>query len=559
MSKTEDPQEPEAGAEQGSEPSRTAGGPFAVIFAPDQAVWNEARRLVADKSIRVDDLAICCSQDPVMVIELLRVSNAMFFAGGRSPITSTKTAITRLGSDVVMVTLDKLKERIPIEDPAIAKWFETFRGRGRRTSILARILGEALARQLADDCQACGLFSFIGDMLAVAYFREEYVALAEENARSTVNFRLMQDRKFDVEAMGINYLRRQGIPEALLFAMERESRAPKPDRAMMKPLHFAAVELAEAFDSNRWEKLAPGKTLPPRSSLRLLGMTDSQYLKIYERASEYLFASRLLEEKHRRGGSDASYELPSGAPPPPSDQDALDSEIRDLIKGGSSPSEAQGSEDEKAPSGPRPTTIRSVPQPMQSPQHDPFNLKAAKEAPKTVARISKPEPIVRPPPIHTEKANKLVGAMTKGFDSAKTSEELLADLLRTLVDEGPFEKSAIIVVSKDRKQAVVVAARGPGIGNGQKLVLDDPLSPLAQCFSKVRSFSSRDNACSPWGSRNFALSPIDADHDTPVALYADCGDDGGLTFEARRVFRTVVEILNQRLPQLPGGIPVELK
>jgi hypothetical protein len=196
---------------------------------------------------------------------------------------------------------------------------------------------------------------------------------------------------------------------------------------------------------------------------------------------------------------------------------------------------------------------------MQSQQHDPFNLTAAKESPKSVPRISKPEPIVRPPPIHTEKANKLVGTMTKGFDSAKTSEELLSDLLRTLVDEGPFEKSAIIVVSQDRKQAVVVAARGPGIGNGQKLVLDDPLSPLAQCFSKVRSFSSRDNACSPWGSRNFALAPIDADHDTPVALYADCGDDGGLTFEARRVFRTVVEILNQRLPQLPGGIPVELK
>ncbi|MEZ4753703.1 MAG: hypothetical protein R3A13_05255 [Bdellovibrionota bacterium] len=62
----------------------------------------------------------------------------------------------------------------------------------------------------------------------------------------------------------------------------------------------------------------------------------------------------------------------------------------------------------------------------------------------------------------------------------------------------------------------------------------------------------------PFGSKAFALSPIDADHDTPVALYADCGVDGSITFEARRIFRTVVEIHNQKLPSLPGGIPVEL-
>lgn len=126
-----------------------------------------------------------------------------------------------------------------------------------------------------------------------------------------------------------------------------------------------------------------------------------------------------------------------------------------------------------------------------------------------------------------------------------------------LVD-GPYEKSALIVVSKDRKHAIVVAARGPNIGNGQKIELNDPLSPLAQCFSKVQSFSNRINEASPFGCKSFALAPIDADHDTPVALYADCGNDAALTFEARRVFRTVVNLLNQKLPTIPGGIPVEL-
>jgi hypothetical protein len=127
-----------------------------------------------------------------------------------------------------------------------------------------------------------------------------------------------------------------------------------------------------------------------------------------------------------------------------------------------------------------------------------------------------------------------------------------------LVDNGPFEKSALIVVSKTKRNAIVVAARGPMIGTGQKLDIDDPLNPLAQCFSKVQSFGNKESDLSPFGSKSFALAPINADHETPVALYADCGNDKAITFEARRVFRTVVEILNERLPLIPGGIPVEL-
>jgi len=115
------------------------------------------------------------------------------------------------------------------------------------------------------------------------------------------------------------------------------------------------------------------------------------------------------------------------------------------------------------------------------------------------------------------------------------------------------------VVSKDRKTAIVVACRGPTFGGGQTLQLDDPLNPLAQCLSKVQSFGRKNNNISPFGSKAFAVSPIDADHDTPVALYADCGENGALTFESRRIFRNVVEILNQKLPTLPGGIPVEIK
>jgi hypothetical protein len=204
------------------------------------------------------------------------------------------------------------------------------------------------------------------------------------------------------------------------------------------------------------------------------------------------------------------------------------------------------------------TTITTIASPLSDPA-DAFALNSSKTKEKTVPRVkASNSPVVEPPQMRTNKAAKVLSSVSTMFEGVKSSEELLTELLRMLVDEGPFEKSALIVVSQDRKHAIVVAARGPNLGNGQKLIIDDPLSPLAQCFSKIQSFGNKESPVSPFGSKAFALAPIDADHATPVALYADCGNHGSLTFEARRIFRVVVDILNQKLPSLPGGIPIEL-
>jgi HD-like signal output (HDOD) protein len=542
------------------------------MLPPDNAVWTEARRLAADKSIRVEDLAICCSQDPVMVLELLRVSNAMFFAGGKSPITAAKTAIVRLGSDVVIETLDKMKGRIPLADDETAFWFETHRSRCRRTSIVARILGEALSRTLADDCATAGLMLYMGEMLAVAHFGERYVQLADQLSKSGLNYRLAQDYRFDVEKMGVSYLRKNGIPEALLFAIDREGRSRSQDRVILKPLCWAAGELVDAFDSNRWEKLAPGKPLPPKSSLRMLQIPDNQYLKIYERCSEYLFAARLQEERRRLGDSAAQDSSQDQAPSETvqveqsASSDALQDDIQNLLRGTALPEEEEFDESEAEEDftpDPAPAPLKKSPPsaPPATPGSDEeaFGLAPSGTAVARPARGPAAKTKPKAPELVTARGKEVMQSMTNLLDAAKTGEELLSQLLEMLVKSGTFEKSALIVVSKDRKRAKVVAARGPNIGNGQTIIIDDPLSPLAQCFTKVKSWGNKGSKDSPWGSSAFAVAPIDAAHDTPVALYADCGAKGALTFEARRIFRTVVEVLNKKLPEVPGGIPVELK
>lgn len=526
---------------------KVGGRVLSAILPPDKIVWDESRRLVTDKNIRVEDLAVCASQDPVIVIELLKTANAMYFSGGRPPITSTKTAIIRLGLEVVTETLENLKKRPAFENEDVAHWFEIHRSRCKRASIVSRILAESLAKILADDCQAAGLLIAVGEMVAVAHFAEHYVKLSEDLSRSGINYRLAQDFKFDVEKVGLLYLRRNGMPETLLFALDREAILKTPERAIMKPLIMSAGEMIDAFDSNRWEKLAPGKTLPSKSSLRLLQMQDSTYLKLYERASEYLYSMRALEEKKRAEALRGVISFVSNIPNISTEisyEDPLEAEIQSILRGeGESQKETaflftpEESIEEKYSLNKEPKRTARVPRVVTS--------AGGNEVETTLGQTQ------------YAKASQIVSEFGSIMHSAKTSEELLSELLQMLVSEGVFEKAAIVVVSKDRKSALVVAARG--IACGQSIDITNPLSPLAACFSKVQSFGTMKSEHSPFGSNTFALAPIDADHDTPVALYADCGSNGSLTLEARRIFRTVVDILNQKLPNLPGGIPVELR
>jgi hypothetical protein len=97
------------------------GSPLTKFMPTDPPVWREARRLIADKSLRVEDLSTACVQDPVIVLELLKVASALYFSGGRGDITTVKTALMRLGSDVVTEQLDFMGQRPQIKNNEISQ------------------------------------------------------------------------------------------------------------------------------------------------------------------------------------------------------------------------------------------------------------------------------------------------------------------------------------------------------------------------------------------------------------------------------------------------------
>lgn len=158
--------------------------------------------------------------------------------------------------------------------------------------------------------------------------------------------------------------------------------------------------------------------------------------------------------------------------------------------------------------------------------------------------------------IAIKSAHKKLVKVTRKLAQAKSKEELLLNLLSSLVESSEFENAALVVVSKNRHHALVVAARGPKIKIGEKLDLNDPLNPLRLCITKIQSFTDGFEDVL-FGSKSYALSPVNINHETPVALYADCGDEGSISFESRRIFRNVVDIINEKLPTLDGGIPSE--
>ena len=143
--------------------------------------------------------------------------------------------------------------------------------------------------------------------------------------------------------------------------------------------------------------------------------------------------------------------------------------------------------------------------------------------------------------------------------AAESVENLVEELVNLLLIEGPFERIALLELETESGHAIPVYVRGKvEQQEASEVAVTDKDSLLLRPSLLVRSFEDRENSCSPFGSRAFALAPIDAVQNSPVALYADSGQDVVLSLDARRIFRVVSELMNGRVRKLPGSIPKDI-
>ena len=273
-------------------PAKGLSAVYQLRLPPRFTVWEAAIASIKDSKLRVSALVEVAYKDPVLVIELLKAAGSVLYSGDKSSVVTVKGAIERLGAEGAAKSCElTLSTASPILDNQVSEWFEVFRKKSVKVGTVARMLAEVLAPTLVEDCQLAGELVHVGNMLAVLHFGEAYVKMAADANYTKVLYRLEKDHQFNVETVGVNYLRKNGIPELVLFAIDEKATVKAPARTIMKPLIAAATELVQAFDDEKLDKLAPGATIPVKSAIRILKISDAQYATVYERVSNYLKAT----------------------------------------------------------------------------------------------------------------------------------------------------------------------------------------------------------------------------------------------------------------------------
>ncbi len=138
----------------------------------------------------------------------------------------------------------------------------------------------------------------------------------------------------------------------------------------------------------------------------------------------------------------------------------------------------------------------------------------------------------------------------------------LADL--TADAEAMFEVVLETMTDRHFYRAALLAQRGGSIrveyAVGENI--DTPAEyDLSENLSdpptkKIATFQAEQMTRSPYSCKSYALAPLDIRQlDYPVVLYADAGEQKALKLSQRILFREVAELLNERLREVPGGIP----
>lgn len=479
---------------------------LSVYLPVTPEVLNEAIRLASDKNTRVENLSLCISQDPVITLEILKQVNTAYFSSNTQTCSSLKKAITKLGLDATQSVLEGLESRTHSISPEIDELVTFYKDKCKRASVISKIITNQLTdKTVEEECIISSLFLYIGYIVTIVYLGENFISLTKECATENI-LRYQLEKRFNiiVSSLSLSYAKHNGMPQKIVSGLDRDyCKKNDPSLALIRQVVWSAYELVEAFDSDKWKKYAPSEVLPMKSMIRTLGFSEDKYSKIYEKASSFFISYKMLNDKK-----------------------IFNKKLNEK------------------------NNIK-----FKEKKFD-LDNKDTKKQPKPKSKIS--NIVIETKKSNSPKNNIFISNAAKVLDNSTTSENAITNILELLVDSDIFEKAAIMVVSNDKKKALVVCSRGP-IGNGQEIDITDPLSPIAQSFTKVQSFGTKESENSPFGSKSYAIAPVAVEHSTPVILYADCGKNESLPFVSRRIFRNALDLLNEKLPELQGSIPVELK
>lgn len=263
--------------------------PSTIPLQPDFAVLMQARLDAGQHNVLMRKLANLMLNDPVLTIEILQTANSAVYGAGQT--LDLDGALSRLGSQKIIAELTEIMTREKIEDEDMASIFEDLRYNCRRTSNVALIVTSILRSPLAPLAKLAGLFSDIGNMVALMTLGKKYVDIAKANKRKNIPYRLEKDHNINLEKIRTKFLRMKGLPDRMLLVYDLEMNLKAATDVDLRACVRTAIELVDAYDSEKWDTYSPQKPIPARSDLRLLKVTPVQHERIYTACSEYFKAA----------------------------------------------------------------------------------------------------------------------------------------------------------------------------------------------------------------------------------------------------------------------------
>ena len=340
---------------------------------------------------------------------------------------------------------------------------------------------------------------------------------------------LQSNFSFDPTKVQLEYFKNKSLPGLIFFAFDKELKCNTNAQSSLRFIVDAASEMAEAQADNKLDRYRYFNKLPTKSSLRLLKINENAYEAIFEEIEEAL-GIVVSREPEVAGVEDSKEEEIAEFVPPEAIHHSLEESSTTFF------------------SRRAPTLIMD-----RSELVNYFTQSGS------TVFIEKASDVIEQERNELSSSSEaIVGMLQSLCQNATSTKELIKDLMEIVTEKGPFSRTAIIEITENRKEAFIHTAVGEDFDKLEKfqmLAVKDSLSPLSIGCTKVQSFNSKNNPdnISPFGITSYAISPIKTNSMPQLVFYADCGTEKPLPFEARKVFRLAVAILNQTLPNLTNA------
>jgi hypothetical protein len=455
--------------------------------------------------ITPEQVADLFSEDPVLTLIVLREANRK---EGRNTCT-IEDAVKVLNRDRLMDLLQRSTNQCGELSKDLQKALRGFQRKSHLTAKTAKMISQLVAGEYGASALTCATLLYVGEILALTSLGNRLAFIAQsQTTQRNLRQETLNQLDFSMSQAESAFLTGIGIP-ADIHPLTPSALAEADDKTRLTAaICMASVEIVESFLSG-----IPGSSTPhsqqSNSAVEQLIPDKSQRDELLATVTKALVAIN--------GNSPPSKEPKKvKAVPPPGKirREDIDTTVEYDVE-------------------------CSTPVMIVSP-----------DGSRQIQGIAPPEM----PQLPDRQLEEILKETTTIVETTADASELLTRVMDKLV-QTVFQRCALIEIVNDERVAFAIKMRGDDLAGAEEVEFYSDLSPLARQSSTVQSFASDPKDCSPFGSKAFALAPLDAKHDRPIALYADCGQDVILNLAARTIFRSVIECLNEKLPLASGKFP----